>query len=114
MVVSKDFRDRIRNLVTQKKIASDGTDLRKVNLSDLAITFDFSQEGEAHNYEELPENINVSELPKSSFSVSEKEEEGRQIGSIISLDPVCQYFDGLTDGEEAKPIIVAAKESQSL
>jgi hypothetical protein len=83
-------------------------------LSDLAITFDFGQEGEDHNYEELPEYTDVLELPKASFSVSEKEEEGCPIGSIISLDPVCQYFDGLAAGEEAKPIIVAAKESQSL
>lgn len=112
MVVSKDFRDGLKNLVTRKKIANDGIEVKKVNLSDLAVASDSDSDGD---YDRLSDDaIMVSDLPLSSFKISTVAADGVPLGSIICEDPVVQYYDGLAPGEEPKQIVVAARESQSL
>lgn len=108
MIVSKDFREGLKNLVTRKKVANDGTPSRKVNLSDLAITSELGEENE-----DL-EVLYASDLPSASFFISERKAGTIPKGSIICQDPVVQYYDGLAPGEDPKPVVIAARESQSL
>ncbi|KAF9461793.1 hypothetical protein BDZ94DRAFT_1370545 [Collybia nuda] len=113
MIVSKDFRDGLRSLITGKKVANNGTDLRNVNLSDLAITFDFEESAEKTD-DNRESYIMVSDIPLSTFMISEMDSEKIPKGSIICHDPVVQYYDGLAPGEEPKNLIIVACESQTL
>ena len=115
--VSKDLREELKKVISRKRVPYEVHAKNKSAVMmeelDLDLSRDQGQTCESVNRTPEQDRINIDDLPMATFMVTEKEEPGLPIGSVILADPVVQYYDSLAPGEEPKAVYVA-RECQGL
>ena len=100
--VSEPVRQELKKLLIKRRLEKKSV-----------LTAAEAEPGEGTPVQEKEVTIRVERLPEATFEVLAEDRDGMQRGSIVVSDPVVQYLNTLSPGEEPKTVIVGG-ESHSL
>jgi hypothetical protein len=103
--VSEPMRQELKKLLIKRR-------LEKKSVS-LAAEVEPGENVDPSGQNDVIETIRVERLPEATFEVLTEDRDGMDKGSIVVSDPVVQYLNTLSPGEEPKTVIVGG-ESHSL
>ena len=98
--VSEPMRQELKKLLMKKRLEK-----KSVTMSSEADSVDVGSAAEGLKME----TISVESLPEATYEVLAEDTNGMAKGSVVVSDPVMQYLNALSPGEQPKSVVVAAE-----
>jgi hypothetical protein len=107
---NKGYRDEFKKMLTKKRVPMSE---RAINLIEEMTEPEFAYWKSYAELNELNDIVAAKELPPVRVLMAVASESKLPEGTLVVSDPVLQYLESISTGENAKPVYVA-QESQSL